>query len=183
VKKSAVRVFMGMMTVALISCAGTGQKRVEQEQPLNDKAVETAAMQEKTQEATPRRALDNPPEKRREMKKNIPTEYKNLVEVFDKYWGALENRDYKAAYGLESADFQKTTGFDLYRTRFSNDVIFRHVTALGVKKISEKEVIVSGTMILRANMEGPKDIAKSFYDDRWINEGGEWRHVPQTRKD
>jgi hypothetical protein len=183
VKKSATRVFAVVATVALFSCAGVGQKRAEQEQTPKKPAVETAAVKDKGAEVKAERALDNPPKNRRELKKNIPAEYKGLVQVFDKYWGAREKKDYKGAYALESADFRKTTGFDVYKLGFSNDAAFRHVTALGVKKISEKEVIVTGVITLIANMEGLKDIAKSFYDDRWINEGGEWRHVPQTKKD
>ena len=178
-RKSAVKVLAVMMAVGLLSCAGTAQKRVEN--PPVDKPADIAAVDTPANEKRVVRPLDEPP-KQKKITPKIGPEYSELVKAFDKYWEALKTNDYKSAYNLESAEFQKTTGFDQYKGGFKHDVRLKNVTALGVKKISEKEVIVSGSMILKANMEGPRDIFQPFSDDRWVKEGEAWRHVPQTKK-
>lgn len=201
-EKFAVRILALFMAVAFFSCAGSGQKpdkaavdkpadnalvnKVEDkaaaQKPLANPPDETASVEKAKDTPKVVRSLDKHPTEMRTIKPNIPEEYKGLVVKFDKYWGAIKASDYKAAYDLESAAFQKTTGFDQYKGRFGNSVVLINVTALGVKKISEKEVIVTGSMLLKANMAGPKDIFKALPTDRWVKEGGEWRHVPKIEK-
>jgi hypothetical protein len=129
-----------------------------------------------------KRVFDNPPKEPVVLKSTIPAEYNDLVKVFDEYWGALIKKDFKTAYNLESADFRKTTGFDQYKGRFGNKVVLKNVKALGLKKINEKEVIVKGSIMLEANLEGIRDMWKPLNNDRWVKEGEEWRHVQASEK-
>lgn len=187
VRKYAVTLVSIVAAVALFSCAGSGQKKVEMSQEATPAEKASAEMSKEQAPAKGpekhnkvSRLLDNPPAEKRKVTPNIPAEYGNLVKEFDRYWDALKKKDYETAYNLESAEFKKTTGFDQYKGKFGHDVKLINVTALGVKKISEKEVIVTGSMILIANMEGPREILKPFSDEKWVKEGDGWRHVPGT---
>ncbi len=186
VKQSAVKILLIVAAIALFSCAG-GQKKADvppeaapEQKASAEVPQEKAPAGEHVSHAKPSRLLDNPPKEKLKLTPKIPAEYSDLVKVFDKYWDALKKKDYESAYNLESAEFKKTTGFDQYKGKFGREVKVVDVTALGVKKISEKEVIVTGSMILIANMEGPREIFKPFSDERWVKEGDGWRHVPRT---
>ena len=125
----------------------------------------------------PGRVFDNPPKEPIVVKPDIPKEYEDLVKIFDEYWGALKKGDYDKAYSLETADFRKSTGLDAYKGKYGKDVQLINVRALGVKKTSEKEVMVTGTMILKVlSGQSFQDTAKPFYD-KWLKEGDTWKHV------
>jgi hypothetical protein len=129
------------------------------------------------------RFLDNPP-KEPGVLKPIPTEYDGLIKTFNEYWDALTKRDYEKAYNLESAEFRSSTGLEAYKGSigFGKDVQLVNVRALGVKKISEKEVMVTGSMILKVPPISLRQAHLKPLKDRWIKEGETWRHIRQTGK-
>lgn len=125
----------------------------------------------------PSRVFDNPPKEPLQVKPNIPKEYEGLVSVFDEYWSALMKKDYDKAYALESEEFRKTTGLETYKASFGKDLIVKNVRALGVKKLNEKEVIVTGSMIYNATLPSPTTDHYRPLNDNWVLEGKAWRHV------
>jgi len=125
----------------------------------------------------PKRVFDNPPKEPRQVKPDIPKEYEGLVAVFDEYWAARKNKDYDKAYALESEEFRKTTGFEKYKAGFGKDLTVKNVRALGVKKLNEKEVIVTGSMIYNTMVPSPSTDHYRPLNDRWGLDGSAWRHV------
>ena len=125
----------------------------------------------------PARVFDTPPKEPVVVKPDIPKEYEGLVKIFDEYWGARKKGDYEKAYRLEASDFRKSTGLDVYKGKFGKDVQLINVRALGVKKTSEKEVMVTGTMILKV-LSGQfiQNTAKPL-NDKWIKDGDTWKHI------
>ncbi len=111
---------------------------------------------------------------------DIPEEYKPMVKVFDKYWGAIMKGDFESAYKLESEDYKKVHAKDpdVYKNRFGRMGKLVGVRALGVKKINEKEVIVRASVGFKA---AQLDTVR-FFEDRWIKEGDTWRHFPEEKK-
>jgi hypothetical protein len=111
-----------------------------------------------------------------ELKPNIPEEYKPLITIYDKYWKFIKDNDLDSAYNLETEDYKKVVSLREYKglqKRSKLPVTIKAVRALEVNKKDEKEVIVKGTMWLKAAMI---DSLKVFYD-KWVKAGEEWRHL------
>jgi hypothetical protein len=127
----------------------------------------------------PVRVFDNPPKEPIVVKPDIPKEYEGLIKIFNEYWEARKKGDFEKAYSFEASDFRKSTGLDAYKGKFGKDVQLVNVRALGVKKTSEKEVMVTGITILKV-LSGASiiDTAKPL-NDKWIQEGETWKHVRQ----
>lgn len=109
------------------------------------------------------------------IKPNISEEHKDIVEVFNAYWGALKARDYKKAYELEASEHREKTSFDLYEYKRRKAVDIIAVRPLEVKQINEKEVIVRASFGFKTAMI---DTVR-FIRDRWIKESTGWKHVPE----
>lgn len=110
---------------------------------------------------------------------NIPEEYSPLIAVYDKYWKFIKEGDFSSAYELESNDYKKVVSLREYRNlqkRSKVPVNIKAIRALGVEKKGEKEVIVKGTMWLKA---AEIDTLKIF-NDKWVKAGEEWRHVREV---
>lgn len=129
----------------------------------------------------PVRVFDSPPKEPIVVKPDIPKEYEGLIKIFDEYWDARKKGDFEKAYRFEASDFRKSTGLDAYKGKFGKDVQLVNVRALGVKKTSEKEVMVTGTIILKV-LSGPffHDTVKPL-NDKWIQEDETWKHIWESK--
>ena len=111
-----------------------------------------------------------------EVKPNIPDDYKPLIEVYNRYWNFIKENDLENAYKLESDDYKKVVSLREYKglqKRSKLPVNIKAVRALEVTQKGEKEVIVKGTIWLKA---ADIDTLKVFYD-KWVKNGDEWRHL------
>jgi hypothetical protein len=104
---------------------------------------------------------------------NIPEGYDDLTDTFEKYWGALKTYDFEDAYKLESNDYRERESLDLYLHKHKKAIEIISITALEVKEISEKEVIVKAALGFKA---GPIDTVR-FIMDGWIKESDGWKHL------
>ena len=113
----------------------------------------------------------------KQLKPNIPEEYKPLITIYyDKYWKFIKDNDLGSAYNLETEDYKKVVSLREYKNlqkRSKLPVTIKAVRALEVNKKDEKEVIVKGTMWLKA---AEMDTLKVFYD-KWVKVGEGWRHL------
>jgi hypothetical protein len=112
----------------------------------------------------------------KQLEPNILEEYKPLIAIYDKYWKFIKDNDLDSAYNLETEDYKKVVSLREYKglqKRSKLPVTIKAVRALEVKKKDEKEVIVRGTMWLKA---AEMDTLKVFYD-KWVKAGKEWRHL------
>lgn len=106
---------------------------------------------------------------------NISEEHKDIVEVFNKYWKAVKERDFKTMYEMEATEEQNKSSFDLYEYKRRKGVDIIAVRPLEVTQINEKEVIVRASFGFKA---GIIDTVR-FLRDRWIKESTGWKHVPE----
>jgi hypothetical protein len=107
---------------------------------------------------------------------NIPEKYKDLVEAFNAYWNAIKERDYKKAYGMESAESREKTSFDLYKLlhKQKKPVKIVGVRPLEVRPIEEeKEVMVKASFGFKTGFID----SVNFIKDHWVKEEGAWKHV------
>ena len=133
-------------------------------------------------EKKPMRVLDSPPSESAVVQPQIPAEYEDLVKTFDEYWNALIKRDYEKAYNFESTEFRKSNSLDAYKGSIGKNVQLITVRALGVQKISEKEVMVTGFTILKIPPISLQQANLKPLKDKWVKEGESWKHVTQTKK-
>jgi hypothetical protein len=106
---------------------------------------------------------------------NIPDKYNDLVEAFNAYWNAIKERDYKKAYGMESAESREKTSFDLYKhLHTQKPVKIVGVRPLEVRPIEEeKEVMVDAGFGFKTGFID----SVNFIKDHWVKEEGAWKHV------
>ena len=107
---------------------------------------------------------------------NIPEEYKPLIEVYDKYWKFIKEDKLEGAYNLETEDYKKVVSLREYKSlqrRSKLPLKIEAIRALEVKKKDEKEVIVKGSMWLKA----AEINTLKMFNDRWVKAGDEWRHL------
>jgi hypothetical protein len=144
--------------------------------PLHGIAQETEGKQKEiTAPAAPKEPWTDIKTAAKPIEPNIPEKYKDLVEAFNSYWGAIKAKDFKKAYGMESAETRKKMSFDLYQhLHTQRPVKIIGVSALEVRPIKEeKEVMVSAGFGFKA---GPID-SVNFIKDHWVKEKGTWKHV------
>ncbi|MBE0427338.1 MAG: hypothetical protein IBX72_11935 [Nitrospirae bacterium] len=116
-----------------------------------------------------------------EVKPNIPDEYKPVIETYDKYWNFIKENDLDSAYLLETDDYKEVVSLREYKglqKRGKVPVNIKAVRALEVTQKGEKEVIVKGTMWLKA---AQIETLKVFYD-RWVKSGEGWRHLREIEE-
>ncbi|MEW6002376.1 MAG: hypothetical protein AB1638_07000 [Nitrospirota bacterium] len=104
---------------------------------------------------------------------------KDLVTRYNEYWKAIVARDYKKAYAMESTDYQKKVGYDLYAERLKNRINIKAVEPIEVKQLNEKEVVVRGFMRYQIEII---DSMRTF-DDKWIKEGERFKHQRDTEEE
>jgi len=104
--------------------------------------------------------------------------HKDIVNVYKEYWKAVTDKDYKKAYSMEAASYQKKVSYDLYAERFKKGAKIIAVEPIEVKQKNEKEVSVRG--FLRFKTEVMNSI-KTF-DDIWIKEGDVLKHLKENDK-
>lgn len=103
---------------------------------------------------------------------------KNIVKVYEEYWKAITERDFKKAYSMECMDYQKMVSYDLYVERCKKMINIKTVEPVEVKQLSEKEVMVRGLMRYQTDVI---DSIRTF-EDRWVHEDGTLRHVRDKEK-
>ncbi len=109
---------------------------------------------------------------------------KDVVKAYNDYWKAIVAKNYKKAYGLESADYKKKVSYDAYVNKFKESekakdrIIIKFVQPIEVKQQNEKEVIVRG--FLRYKLNAINSI-KTF-DDRWSKNGDVYSHLQGEEK-
>lgn len=117
------------------------------------------------------------------VKPNIPKEYEELVKAFDAYWEAARKNKYDVAYGMESKEHLKGLSLEQYKAEKKSKpglmtVEITSVTAMQVRKLNEREVIVEAIVGYKAAMV---DTVKPL-KDRWIKDNEGWKHVPMAKE-
>src|SRR4030042_2834913 len=110
-------------------------------------------------------------------KPQIPQEYKELEKMYNQYWGFIMKKEYEKAYAMESSAYGKSNPYakENYENMLLKNVNMTAVTALNVKKMNEKEVVLKGNYYYKI---GPLKSVRPF-SDKWIQEEALWKHVPQ----
>ena len=106
---------------------------------------------------------------------NIPDKYKDLVEAFNAYWNAIKGRDYKKAYGMESAKSREKTSFDLYKHLHTQ----KPLNIVGVRPLEVRPIEEEKEVMVKASFGFKTGVIDSvhFIKDHWVKQDGAWKHM------
>ena len=162
-----------LLTFPIITAAGGPSPQVGEPQGKIDKP---AVKEDKTW-VDVKKAKPVEPDKEN-LEKN-----KDIVKVYNEYWKAISEKDYKKAYSMESVDFRKKVSYDLYVEHFKNAFIIKHVQPIKVTHHSEKEVIVRGLMRYQLILATDRMDTIRTFDDKWVREDSILVHIKEKSKD
>jgi len=153
------------LIIALFICTAFSQTAVAEETKK-----QTPEVQREFHKFDPKQAKPVLPD-RVNLEKN-----KDMVKIYKEYWNAVKDKDYKKAYSMEAASYQKAVSYDVYLERHKNAITILAVEPIEVSKKNEKEVIVKGFLRYKT---GVMDSVRTF-DDGWIKEGDVLKHLKEN---